>query len=262
MNPLTNTKNIKKLSEQELRANVKSSWHDQYRGSAWVFIGGLPYDLTEGDVIAIFSQYGEIVNINMVRDKDTGKSKGFCFLCYEDQRSTVLAVDNFNHIKILGRTIRVDHVNNYKMPKDGKKTDAETKRLHEEGCAPKAAPLPPPPPREPRPIKMQPQDLRETLVDQIASDIKLPMRLPIYTVKEETSSVITEQPEEIEVKEEVIVKKEKKAKKDKKHKKKKHKRKKSESTDSSDSDDDKDRHRKKKDSKFDDHYKDTIKKYK
>ena len=45
-------------------------------------------------------RYGEIVNINLVRDKKTGKSKGFCFLAYENQRSTVLAVDNFNGIKV------------------------------------------------------------------------------------------------------------------------------------------------------------------
>ena len=46
-------------------------------------------------------RYGEIVNINLVRDRKTGKAKGFCFLAYEDQRSTVLAVDNFNGIKVL-----------------------------------------------------------------------------------------------------------------------------------------------------------------
>lgn len=40
------------------------------------------------------------MNINLVRDKKTGKSKGFCFICYEDQRSTILAVDNFNGIKV------------------------------------------------------------------------------------------------------------------------------------------------------------------
>lgn len=45
-------------------------------------------------------RYGEIVNINLVRDKGTGKQKGFCFLCYEDQRSTALAVDNLNGIKV------------------------------------------------------------------------------------------------------------------------------------------------------------------
>uniref|UniRef100_A0A1B0DII2 Uncharacterized protein n=2 Tax=Phlebotomus papatasi TaxID=29031 RepID=A0A1B0DII2_PHLPP len=91
MNPLTNMKNVLKLSENDLKGGSKSSWHDQYKNSAWIFVGGLPYDLTEGDVIAVFSQYGEVVNINLVRDKATGKQKGFCFICYEDQRSTILA---------------------------------------------------------------------------------------------------------------------------------------------------------------------------
>lgn len=53
----------------------------------------------------------------MVRDKDTGKHKGFCFVCYEDQRSTVLAVDNLNATRVLGRTLRVNHVKDYKPPK-------------------------------------------------------------------------------------------------------------------------------------------------
>lgn len=51
-------------------------------------------------VLRVCCRYGEVVNINLVRDKKTGKSKGFCFLCYEDQRSTILAVDNFNGIKV------------------------------------------------------------------------------------------------------------------------------------------------------------------
>lgn len=94
-------KNVTKLSEQELKSGNKTSWHDQYRDSSWIFVGGLPYDLTEGDIISVFSQYGEIVNLNLVRDKQTGKQKGFCFVCYEDQRSTVLAVDNLNGIKVV-----------------------------------------------------------------------------------------------------------------------------------------------------------------
>ncbi|KAK6050529.1 hypothetical protein COOONC_11967 [Cooperia oncophora] len=66
-----------------------------------------------------------------------GKSRGFCFLCYQDQRSTVLAVDNFNGITLLKRMIRVDHVEQYKVPKYKENADEETKRLWEEGCAPK-----------------------------------------------------------------------------------------------------------------------------
>ena len=94
--------------------DVDKSWHAQYKHSAYVYVGGLPYDLSEGDVIVIFSQFGEIVDVNLPRDKDTGKPKGFAFIAYEDQRSTVLAVDNFNGAKVLGRTLRCDHCNSFR----------------------------------------------------------------------------------------------------------------------------------------------------
>lgn len=90
----------------------------------------------------MFSQYGEVVNINLVRDRKTGKSKGFAFLCYEDQRSTVLAVDNLNTIRVLDRIIRVDHVEEYKVPKEFENMTEELKKLHDEGCAPKPMSLP------------------------------------------------------------------------------------------------------------------------
>ena len=81
-------------------------------------------------------RWGEIVNINLIRDKKTGKSKGFAFICYEDQRSTILAVDNFNGIKLAGRLIRVDHVKDYKPPKEHENDDDLIKTLKELGCAP------------------------------------------------------------------------------------------------------------------------------
>jgi RNA recognition motif-containing protein len=69
------------------------------------------------------------MDLNMPRDKDTGKTKGFGFLMYEDQRSTILAVDNLNGSKVLEKTLRVDHVKNYKQPKvkneDGEWVDPE-----------------------------------------------------------------------------------------------------------------------------------------
>jgi RNA-binding motif X-linked protein 2 len=46
-------------------------------------------------------------------------------LKYEDQRSTILAVDNFNGSKLLKRTIRCDHVDKYKLPKDIIKKEEE-----------------------------------------------------------------------------------------------------------------------------------------
>lgn len=92
------------------------------------------------------------MNINLIRDRKTGKSKGFGFLCYENQLSTDLAVDNFNgtkvifyiicqnvyeimkFIKILGRMIRCDHAGNYRPPKEHEDDDEITKFLRESGC--------------------------------------------------------------------------------------------------------------------------------
>ncbi|CAJ0750550.1 24300_t:CDS:2, partial [Entrophospora sp. SA101] len=63
-----------------------ASWHAQYKDSHYIFFGNMPFELTEGDIICIFSQFGEIFNIDLIRDKKTGESKGFGFLKYEDQR--------------------------------------------------------------------------------------------------------------------------------------------------------------------------------
>ncbi|KAI0082495.1 hypothetical protein K474DRAFT_1633728 [Panus rudis PR-1116 ss-1] len=125
---------INKINEQELNLGISGSWHDDYKDSAYIFVGGLHQDLTEGDVITIFSQYGEVMDVNLPRDKNTGKHKGFGFLMYEDQRSTILAVDNLNGAKVLERTLRVDHVKNYKQPKtkgeDGEWQEPEEQSLN------------------------------------------------------------------------------------------------------------------------------------
>ena len=68
MNPLTQTLNQVKINEKELGmglAGTKNSWHQEYKDSAWVFLGGLPYEMTEGDIICMFSQYGEPVRGNV-----------------------------------------------------------------------------------------------------------------------------------------------------------------------------------------------------
>ncbi|KAJ1369645.1 hypothetical protein KIN20_031145 [Parelaphostrongylus tenuis] len=141
MNRLTNVRNQNVLNERELELGIAGdlgkSWHERYKNSAWIYIGGLSHYLTEGDIITVFSQYGDVININLLRHAQTGKSRGSCFLCYRDQRSTVLAVDNLNGISLLKRVIRVDHVEQYKVSKYKENADEEVKRLWQEGCAPK-----------------------------------------------------------------------------------------------------------------------------
>lgn len=92
-----------------INSSPEASWHTDYRDTAFINFGGLPYELTEGDIITIFSQYGEPVFLKLARDKESGKSKGFGWLKYEDQRSCDLAVDNLGGAEIAGRLVRVDH---------------------------------------------------------------------------------------------------------------------------------------------------------
>ncbi|KAG7564758.1 RNA-binding domain superfamily [Arabidopsis suecica] len=131
MNPLTQVRNLQKINarESDLGISEEASWHAKYKNSAYVYVGCIPFDLTEGDLLAVFSQYGEVVDVNLIRDKGTGKSKGFAFLAYEDQRSTVLAVDNLNGALVLGRTIKVDHCREYKKHEE---EDEETQRQNRE----------------------------------------------------------------------------------------------------------------------------------
>lgn len=107
--PLFNPVHLKIPLTRLFFRSPSASWHADYRDTAYIYVGGLPYTLTEGDIITIFSQFGEPVACHLQRDKDTGKSKGFCWLKYEDQRSTELAVDNLGGATVLGRLLRVDH---------------------------------------------------------------------------------------------------------------------------------------------------------
>jgi RNA recognition motif-containing protein len=49
--------------------------------------------------------YEQVEDINLVRDEATGKSRGFCFLKYEDARSCVLAVDNLTGSKVRANSV-------------------------------------------------------------------------------------------------------------------------------------------------------------
>lgn len=134
MNPLTLVKRIQNINSKEASLGISedASWHAAYKESAYVYVGGIPFDLSEGDLVAVFAQYGEIVDVNLVRDKGTGKSKGFAFVAYEDQRSTNLAVDNLNGAQISGRIIRVDHVSKYKK-KEEEDEELEQQKREERG---------------------------------------------------------------------------------------------------------------------------------
>lgn len=110
---------INQLNRQELDNNVldRGSWHYERRDTNYIYIGGIPPELKEYDVLVIFSQYGVPTHINLIKNEETGDLKGFGYLKYADFRSCVLAIDNLNGVKLLDRNyLRVDHAN-YRLPR-------------------------------------------------------------------------------------------------------------------------------------------------
>ncbi|EDO14308.1 hypothetical protein Kpol_150p1 [Vanderwaltozyma polyspora DSM 70294] len=128
-------KAIQKINENELENGVLSpslSWHDTYKDQAYIYIGRLNKDLTEGDILTVFSQFGVPVDIKLVRENETGSSRGFAYLKYEDQRSTILAVDNLNGAEIAGNAIVVDHILYEPRGDDLDYEEAVTKELNKD----------------------------------------------------------------------------------------------------------------------------------
>ncbi|XP_024516367.1 glycine-rich RNA-binding protein 4, mitochondrial-like [Selaginella moellendorffii] len=54
----------------------------QKRDSSTIFVGGLSWGLTEGIVQEAFSSFGEVREVRIVKDRETGKSKGYGFITY------------------------------------------------------------------------------------------------------------------------------------------------------------------------------------
>lgn len=54
---------IEKINQEELDrgiAGTSASWHSQFEKSPWVYVGNLDHELSEGDVLCIMSQFGEV----------------------------------------------------------------------------------------------------------------------------------------------------------------------------------------------------------
>ncbi|KAH8676524.1 hinge domain of cleavage stimulation factor subunit 2-domain-containing protein [Tricladium varicosporioides] len=76
-----------------------------------VFVGNIPYGLTEEQIVDIFSSAGKVLNFRLVYDRETGRPKGFGFAEYPDSDSASSAVRNLNDFEIMNRKLRVDFSN-------------------------------------------------------------------------------------------------------------------------------------------------------
>lgn len=72
-----------------------------------IYVGNMAYSASEQDVRELFSQYGDVLSVKLIVDRDTGKAKGFGFVEMEDSEAEK-AIDALNNSEFLGRNLRVN----------------------------------------------------------------------------------------------------------------------------------------------------------
>jgi RNA recognition motif-containing protein len=73
-----------------------------------LFVGSLSWDTNDEGLRAAFGAHGEISEAVVISDRDTGRSRGFGFVTFDDDEAADKAVAALNGTELDGRTIRVD----------------------------------------------------------------------------------------------------------------------------------------------------------
>lgn len=73
-----------------------------------LFVGGLAWATDDAGLAEAFRQFGEIAEAKVITDRDTGRSRGFGFVTFEDEGAAQQALEGMNGRELDGRTLRVD----------------------------------------------------------------------------------------------------------------------------------------------------------
>eukprot|EP00088_Acartia_fossae_P028277 TRINITY_DN29075_c0_g1_i1.p1 TRINITY_DN29075_c0_g1~~TRINITY_DN29075_c0_g1_i1.p1 ORF type:complete len:344 (-),score=90.38 TRINITY_DN29075_c0_g1_i1:373-1404(-) len=151
-----------------------------------VFVGNIPYEVTEDKLKDIFSEVGPVVSFKMVYDRDTGKPKGYGFCEYKDQETALSAMRNLNGYEIAGRTLRVDNACT-------EKSRMELQSLMQESNVTTESPYGPP---------VDPQKAPEVISKTVASlppeqmfQLMQQMKLCIQNNPQEARQMLTQNPQ-------------------------------------------------------------------
>ncbi len=72
-----------------------------------LYVGNLSYSVDESHLEQLFSTYGNIDEVALIKDRDTGRSKGFAFVTFSSQEAAEKALEQ-NGKELEGRTLRVN----------------------------------------------------------------------------------------------------------------------------------------------------------
>lgn len=73
-----------------------------------LYVGNLSYSTTEESLNGLFAQFGEVVSAVVIKDRATGRSKGFGFVELADEAAADKAIEEWNGKEFEGRRIRVN----------------------------------------------------------------------------------------------------------------------------------------------------------
>jgi len=73
-----------------------------------IYVGNLPKDADEDDLLDMFAEYGIVRNIKIIRDRYTNVSRGYAFLEMPDEQAAVKAIEEWDQGSIDDQVIRVD----------------------------------------------------------------------------------------------------------------------------------------------------------
>lgn len=73
-----------------------------------IYVGNLSYDATEDDLRNAFEQYGQVAAVNIIKDRETGRSRGFAFVEMHGDDDAKKAIDGLNLATIAGRKVTVN----------------------------------------------------------------------------------------------------------------------------------------------------------
>jgi cold-inducible RNA-binding protein len=75
---------------------------------AKLYVGNLSYDTTEDDIRNLFAQAGTINEVALIKDRDSGTSKGFAFVTMSSQDEAKKAIEQFNGRSLGNRELTVN----------------------------------------------------------------------------------------------------------------------------------------------------------
>ncbi len=73
-----------------------------------LYVGNLSYDTTENTLRTLFAEYGEIESVNLISDRNTGRSRGFAFVEMSTEEAAQQAMNGMNGKQVDDREIKVD----------------------------------------------------------------------------------------------------------------------------------------------------------